>query len=286
MFQKHSLAKKIMSVAGVAILSSSALFMTGCETKRPEAEIDISFNGTTYTVSYQLYRNLYPQTVRHFVELAESGYYDGLCVHNYTTATLYTGGYTYNAEQTTAGGLTEKNYFSIAPTLNLTSSVFDSASKQTTYTLYGEFTDNGYKVSNNAQTQKFGSLVMYYTPKDGDNTRVTVTRSSDGENAENKHYKYNSATSLFYIFTGVSGSNNSSYCTFGQLLNDDAKKALENLQSAIEDYVDTLGETSFTEEVTVRVDSSDPYVAAEKTMMTYQVPTMPIIVEAVRITKY
>lgn len=281
MFQRKHFTKTIMSVAGAAILASSAFLMTGCETNRPEAEIELSFNGQTYVVSYQLYRNLYPQTVRHFTELAENGYYDGLCIHNYTSANLYTGGYTY-----ADGKLTEKNYFEEASKLNLTASVFDSATNNSTYTLYGEFTDNGYKVSKNAQTQKYGSLVMYYTSKEGDNSRVTVKRSSDGELAENKQYKYNSATSLFYIFTGTSASTNASYCTFGQLLNDDARKELESLKKSISAYVDTLGDNDFTESVTVRVDANDPYVAAEKTMMTYQVPVEPIVVKSVKITKY
>lgn len=286
MVQKHHFAKRILSLAGVAVLASSALLMTGCETNRPEAEIELAFNGETYTVSYQLFRNIYPQTVKHFTELAEKGYYDGLCIHNYASNALYTGAYTYDETQTVKGGLVEKDYFTTVAKYGLTESVFDSVTGKTTYTLYGEFTDNGYKVSKNAQTQKYGSLVMYYTPKGDDVTRVNALRSSDGQIAENKLYKYNSATSLFYIFTGVSASNNSSYVTFGQLLDDDAKKVLQNLKEAIEDYIDTLGETDFTEEVSIRVDANDPYVSAEKTMMTYQVPTMPIIVNSVKITKY
>lgn len=288
MSRRKTITKKIASLAVATLLAGTAcVSLTGCETNRPEAKITLSFNGETYVLQYELYRNLYPQTVRHFIELADAGYYNGTCIHNYTDSILYAGGYTYNKDQTTNGGLVEKDYFGLAPSMKLTPSVFDMATDQSVYTLYGEFSDNGFKVESGAQSQKYGSLVMYYTDKSGDNSRVKTKRSSDGEIDSDKEYKYNSATSLFYVYTGSSSTRNSQYCTFAQLLDTDSSDVLDKLLDAIEDYVDTLeDEEDFLTEVTVRVDTKDPYVSSDKNTATYTVPTMPIVIESVKITKY
>ncbi len=282
----HRKCKKTLCLGAVALMTGTACFaLTGCETNRPEVRITLSFNEQTYVLDYTLYRNLYPQTVRHFLELADANYYDGLCVHNYTSTAMYMGGYTYT-EGGANGGLTEKNYFEAVKDLNLSQSVFDQATGECVNTLYGEFAENGYKVENNAQKHSYGSLVMYYTPKGDDMTRVKTKRSSDGEIDENKTYQYNSATSLFYVFTGSSSTMNDSYCTFGQLADDDASDVLEALEEAIDDYIDSLGDESFTEEVNLWIDTFDPYVASAKNTAYYEVPVLPIVIESVEVVKY
>ena len=87
-------------VAAAAVVGVTAA-LSGCalETSRPRARITFEFNGTEYTVEYQLYRDMYPQTVRHFIELADAGFYDGTIIHDYTSNDIYGGGYKYDAER-------------------------------------------------------------------------------------------------------------------------------------------------------------------------------------------
>lgn len=289
MIQLRKHIKQVLSLAVSTVFTVGAcLALAGCETKQPRITVTVSFLEETYEIQYQLYRNLYPQTVRHFLELAENGYYDGVAVHDYTSSALYTGGYTYDETKQDNGGLVEKRYFSTVADYNLTQSVFDQATGEGTNTLYGEFENNGFSVESGAQKHKYGSLVMYYTDKSSDSTRVKTRMSSDPNTiVENKSYKYNSATSLFYIFTGSSSSNNASYCVFGQLYDDAADEALDNLLDAISDYVDTLADDeSFTETYKMVLDGDDPYVAKAKNTANYAVPVEPILIQSVTIDQY
>ena len=155
------------ALAGVSVFASAMMF-SACTTSHPKVEMKIAFHGETYTLEYKLYRKRAPSTVQHFLELVEHGYYDGLCVHDYNSSSekLYTGGYTYDANQTADGGLVEKNYFDIVKDWNMTQTVWDINDKDPVYTLYGEFSDNGFSVENGALKQSYGSLTMYYTPKE------------------------------------------------------------------------------------------------------------------------
>ncbi|MGN1234682.1 MAG: hypothetical protein ACI4U2_01715, partial [Christensenellaceae bacterium] len=96
----------------------------------------------------------------------------------------------------------------------------------------------------------------------------------------------NSATSLFAIFTGTASTHDSEYCTFGQLLDDASTDALTDLTDAIEEYIDSLDDEEYTTEVSLRVDSYDPYSSVERNSATYQVPSVPIIIESVKVLKY
>ena len=109
---KKTLKRALCTIlAGTGMVASLTMF-SACTTNRPQVEIHISFNGESYTLAYRLYRKLAPSTVQHFIELAENGYYDGLCVHDYQAdSRMYTGGYTYDANVSANGGLVEKNYF-------------------------------------------------------------------------------------------------------------------------------------------------------------------------------
>jgi hypothetical protein len=75
-------------LAGVSVFGSAAM-LGGCTTNHPEVEMQIAFDGKTYTLEYTLYRKFAPNTVAHFLQLAENGYYDGLCVHDYADNKLY-----------------------------------------------------------------------------------------------------------------------------------------------------------------------------------------------------
>ena len=99
--------RRIAAIASAAVLSAGALAMfAGCTSNNPEVKIVYSFNGNTYEVEYVLSRSDAPLTVQHFIELADAGYYNGTCIHNYTSTALYGGGYTYEN-----GELQEKDYF-------------------------------------------------------------------------------------------------------------------------------------------------------------------------------
>ena len=78
-----------------------------------------------------------------------------------------------------------------------TQTVWDDEERTTPVnTVYGEFSDNGFQVTNGALKQTYGSLTMYYTPKNTYNG-VVMTQRADGEGYDWKPYKYNSATSIF-----------------------------------------------------------------------------------------
>jgi cyclophilin family peptidyl-prolyl cis-trans isomerase len=287
------------ALAGVSVAACGVMF-TGCTTSHPEVEMTISFNNVTYTLEYKLYRKIAPATTQHFLELAEQGYYDGMCIHDYTSSRWYTGGY-YADEYYTAnaaslkdvpvedpfGGLVKRSYFASVAKYDLTQYAWTDTSKTTGLnTVYGEFSANGFDVTNGALKQSYGSLTMYYTAK---NTNVDVyTQRSDGTGYDFKRYEYNSTTSLFYISLSSSTSTNSSYCTFATL-DEDSEDELDDLKTAISDYIESeySGESAdFVTEATFLLDSDDPYVADDKEKATYAVPNEPIIIKSVKIKSY
>ena len=98
------MSKKIknlcVSVALAAVVGISAA-ASACtmKSKHPTARITIQFNEVNYEIDYTLYRNMYPQTVQHFIELADAGFYNEIIVHDYKTTDWVSGGYSYNAKQ-------------------------------------------------------------------------------------------------------------------------------------------------------------------------------------------
>ena len=270
--------------AGALVFTSATMF-AGCTTAHPEVKITIEFNSETYELDYTLYRKMYPSTVQHFLELAENGYYDGLCVHNYATNFYYTGAYSYNETDTGNGygGLEYKDYYATVKGYDsFTQSVFDVKTGEGTYTLYGEFVDNAYSVENNALSHRFGSLVMYYDDISSCEQKVSVKYSSS-DTIGLRDYKLNAATSQFYIFGGTSSSaRNSKYCVFGEL---QADEPLDELREAISSFIDEQGEGyEFTTDYRVQINADDKY--ADKDRVTYSVPNEPIVIKSVKVTKY
>ena len=82
MSKKLRFAAVTFALAG-AIAVSASLSACAVKTSHPRAKISISFNEVTYDIEYTLYRNMYPQTVRHFIELADAGFYDNTVIHDY-----------------------------------------------------------------------------------------------------------------------------------------------------------------------------------------------------------
>lgn len=284
---------KLNKIMGIALAGACtfavATSFVGCTTNHPEAQIVISFNGENYTLGYKLYRKLAPSTVQHFIELADAKYYNGMCIHNYTSTKWYTGAYSYDAENTEKNaGLIEKNYFEAVKSISLTQTVWhDEAKQNPTYTLYGEFSANDFEVSSGALTQDFGSLSMYYTLKPSDNHKTVYALRSDGNGTSIKSYNNNSTTSLFYINVANNGKSDS-YCTFATIT-EKSSETLTKLRDAISEYI-----------ADKKASDADYDFAPSKSGITtdlgnndygestasYNVPQEPIVIKSVKIKKY
>lgn len=280
------------AVATAAIGLSSMFVFAGCDTNEPEITITYSFNGKDYEVGYTLNRAGAPQTVRHFIELADAGYYENTVIHDYQTngTFLYGGGYVLDDD----GELVEKDYWSEVERLEkeknmtFTQSVFREGTDEGLYTVYGEFKDNGVQNSARVYNHTQGALVMYYMDKGDDNTTVRTVRADNGEKQDGSQYRYNSATSLFYTFTG-SGSRSdldSKYCVFGKTKD---YSEMSELLDAISEYASGLdANVSFAEERRTILNQHDPFELVKNAKITadYQVPTVAIVIKSVEVTKY
>lgn len=298
---KKFLKKAISATLATVSIVGGAFAFTSCTTNNPEVEMRISFNGTTYTLEYKLYRRLAPNTVNHFLALVENGYYDemdgqNICIHDYSTSKWYAGAYSYNANSEENGGLSYRDYFSIVSAYankDFVSVWRDSAKTMPTYTLYGEFPNNGMEMAKGSfLSPSFGSLAMHYESK-GDNSDefdVYVERV-DGEGIRKLGYEKNSATSIFSINLSSSATADKSHCTFATL-QDSSVEELEALQSAVNKFIETNfpdadedGE-SFTNEVEMSYGEGDPFIANAGLTVEYDVPTTPIIIKSIKILKY
>ena len=315
------MSKKIkcaLMTCALAVIVAFSVAFPACSLKsnHPRAKITVSFNSVSYEIEYTLYRNMYPQTVQHFIELADSGFYDNMIVHNYTTSTdWFTGAYGFNSsheegtltyEDAYASGATalreylsanskEQAYYNLAAEGALTPTVYKKVGydekgkpkpEDALPTLIGEFSANDHKIENNALTATTGALKMFYYEKEVPNKQVAIVT---GSNQILEHsYQYNCATSVFTMQVGSSSSYSAEkYCVFGDLKNDSAKETLNELLDAIADYLDNEGWTtsSFTTSVSTAVDELDTY-SNPKDEVKFAIPRIPLIIESVKITKH
>lgn len=259
--------------------------LTACETSKPKVEMQIEFNGETYDLDYVLHRKVAPATVKHFLTLAENGYFDGLCVHDYTNEKMYTGGYKYENDNL----VYQKYYDIVKDYANFPYSVWLDEQKATpTYTVYGEFFGNSeFKVENGAKSQEFGSLTMFYEDIDSDD-RITVERHN-GKGTAQYDYEDNCATSLFFISMSDETKTDSNYCTFATL-NEKSVDVLKELRSAIESYIesnfDDEDEDTFAPEKSVVVEENDPVLGLQENEWEYNVPQSAIVIKSVKVKKY
>ena len=318
---KRNHFKRFACAATAAAICAGAVFaFAGCTTKHPEITVTYTFNGTDYAVAYRLSRNDAPRTVQHFIEVADTGFYDGMCVHDYGDSKIHTGGYTLEN-----GALVEKDYFSAMKAAEeegtkfsqsvwangndvvSSSPVFTTADDTMTplYTVYGEFSNNGNNLTHARENvHEFGALVMYYNaekqPENGANPpRVTTLRNDGGKNNggdkydKDKSYVYNSATSLFYTFTGQSNATlDSQYCVFGKVTDAGSKK-LQELIDAIDKYQDDLSEdAAFTDTTLIGPSEYLQYEPIERIKTSglnaeYETPVdVPILIKSVKVNKY
>lgn len=280
---KKNILKKLALGACAAAAAATSLFtFASCETSYPKAEITVSFDGEEYALKYELARKLAPATVRHFIELADKNFYDGLCVHSYETSKWIAGGY--KASESDDTELEEIDYFAAVKDFNLTQSVWALPNKEKpTNTVYGEFSKNSYKVESGAWRQTYGSISMYYTAKDAED--MVYADRFDGEGQSYKQYKYNSATSLFYFYTSTSDAAASeNYCTFARL-DEKSKDTFDALLKAVSDYSEeNFGDDGFTEEKKLPANAGDEFETAST--VTAKVPKKAIVIKSVKIKKY
>lgn len=310
--------KKLRRIIGAVTLSGLCAIVPafcGCSTDHPEAKITVSFDGTEYVLEYKMYRNMYPQTVQHFIELADNGFYDNTFVHNYTTSNWYMGGYNYvtqTASETEEEGTAytaaykegvegfreylestskEKEYATLANPAagKITPSVYkdliDGDLSQPLTTLIGEFSNNQHKIDNGALKSSYGCLRMYYSTKSMDsvkNVRVYLDKQGSPKGVMGD-YKYNSATSIFSVQMNSTVTTDSSYCIFG-VLKDNAP--LDSLKSAVSAYSSRVTSTKFSLDVNLYVDNEDEYVGGNVNEVEFRVTCEPIIIKSVKITKY
>ena len=296
---KKTLKKITSGILALACVFGCAATLTACETTHPEVEMKVEFNGETYTLEYKLYRELAPQTVKHFLWLADNGYYNDLCVHDYSESDylrLYTGAYSVATSEDDADGLVYKKYYETVKGYKnfgeFPVSVWMEKEKlNPTYTLKGEFEDNNFTVKSGDLDESFGSLTMYYygisDHEDIAESDVYMIRA-DGKEPSKCDYKYNYTTSMFYISLATAAHDNKAYCTFATL-EEDSKSTLEDFKTALTEYIEANynGEASgFTESESVTICEDDPYLGSQSIRETFSVPKTPIIIKSVKVTKF
>ncbi len=276
------LKRLISSILATTAVVGGVGMMTACETAHPEVCIVISFEGKDYELNYSMSRKLTPATTAHFLKLVEEEYYTNLCVHNYADDRMYTGAYSYDANEENNGGLVYKKYYDVVKNYeNFPVSVY-TEDDVTTYNLCGEFSDNHFEwEKGEALKETFGSLTMFYTDKKSNEDRVSV-QHPDTEGRLMRDYKENSATSQFFISLTTTEKSNTKYCTFATLDEDDVE-TLESLKTAITNYLTDNEDGK--EEFTLNIDEDDAYVGESNHTATYNVLASPVVIKSVKITK-
>lgn len=310
MFKK--LVKKLAVAATLVCMATTVAATAACniETKHPKVRISIEFNYQTFELDYTLYRNMYPNTVRHFIELAESGIYNDMLIHDYRSSDWLSGGFAYNAAEYEAAAeinayadyleehSLESKYMELFENGKLTPTVFaaseyDDEGNQTLVkdsalpTLVGEFYNNVKQdIKKGALSAEQGTLKMYYYGKETTN-KVHVTPTED-QIIWNADYKSNCATSVFSMQVGSSSSiNSSNYCVFGKM---DSTADLIELINAVKEYYSDNSDATTIKVDDVNVDnlvekfSSEPADRGIEVDLT--LPALPIIIKSVKITKY
>ncbi len=309
----------ILGVLALAFVLMASTFIAGCriETKHPEVKVTVTFDDEDYTMKFKLYRNMYPQTVRHFIELASSGFYDNTIIHDYVDSDSWIGGgYNYNGLDEDGGATSyedaiandtisdyldinckEQEYNDLYDAGELTACVFSAAdnvkykassgTEDTLRSVMGEFSNNiGQEIENGALSASYGTLKMFYYPLES-MQHVFVTPNK--KQVIEALYRYNSATSLFMIQTSSTSTYSASYyATFGKIKDTDD---LDDLLDAIDDYLDDnyTDEDDFYEEANVEVNNIDTFDKEDVDngiQTTFTLTRKPIIIKQVKVTKY
>lgn len=303
--------KLIMCVTCAAALCFAAT-ASGCsaETDHPEVSITYEFNNKTYSVEYTLYRNMYPNTVRHFLELTENGFYNGTVIHDMESNDWFGGAYAYdaatysdraaatdsmaeyyneNSKELKYNELFEAGKFSSTVYSNVAYSGetqrIDKQYKMST--LIGEFSENGHTIEKGALTAEYGCLKMYYSAKE---TKKKVYVTPTGDQIGHLDYSKNCATYIFGVQVGTTSTYVASkYCVFATV--KDASK-IEALVDAVDDYNRDAYGTNTSDHylpTEVEVDKTESFSEkdADKGITeTFRSPKTAIIIKNVKITSY
>lgn len=289
------IAKLVSVIAAALLVLAMSFAFVGCETKHPEISVKISFNEKTYELEYKLYRNMYPQTVAHYLELIDMKYFDGTVIHDYRSDRMVGGGYYYDGEDV-VDDLVEKDYDAATKDENgnvtlKNVSVWADAEKTTAYnTLYGEFQKNAFEIKNNGLTNTLGAIGTYYYTPVNTSQKVYIQRNENKE-MDTRPYCYNATTSMFYLYTGSSGTD-TAYCTFGVLNGKKYEERFQELLDAIEAYTldvlnggDEEGTEVFTTEEQMTIE--DEYWAESSYEdVSFSIPRAKIVIEQVKVLKY
>lgn len=296
-----------LALASTLALSASLSACT-IKTDHPQVKITISFLDEKYEIEYKLYRNMYPQTVQHFIELSDAGFYDNMIVHDYLDGRdWFSGAYEYSEEyielyatssfsQYLEETYKEEDYYDLFKAGKLSPSVYSqptyddnnnlTVSKEDALpTLIGEFSNNNHSIKKGELNAEFGALKMFYFDK-GDSQQKVIVKNWAGQ-VFTQDYKYNCATSVFSMQVGGSSYSKANYCVFGKIKNDSARDKLNELIDAIDEYRDEVSSTKFeTSGVETRVDTLDTFAENGETEVTYTLTSKPIIIKSVKVTKY
>ena len=305
---KSKIFKKIALCFASALIACSVGAIAGCkpETDHPEVRITYEFNGKAYNVDYKLYRNMYPHTVRHFIELTEEGFYDNMIIHDYQSSDWFTGAYSYdkdgyaakveNKEQMAEyfyspalNGYSKEDAYSQLAADKLSVSVYGNVDADGKViedtklpTVMGEFYNNiNQVIEKGALTADYGCLKMYHYAQESSeaNRKVYVTPTDDQIILAD--YKNNCATSVFALQTGVSSSyTEKNYAVFAQLKDTEA---FDDLVAAVKDYISDNHSGTASAFYTVVEEVG---VDGNATEVNFNVPKQPITVNSVKVTKY
>lgn len=310
--------KKACLALALAAVVGASFSATACskDSDHPEITISISFNGSNYDIDYTLARNMYPQTVQHFIELADAGFYDNTIIHNYTTSDWIGGAYAYNDDE--GVGYTSSYYSKMSAYLEnnskerayhelvkagyangtFTPSVFKRAvyndkgeevvsNDDALTTLIGEFSTNGHKIEDNkGLTASLGTLKMVYYEKE---QQAVTVKNSFGQILP-RDYAYNCATSLFSMqMSSSTAYSETKYCVFGQLKDGDARDVFDDLKEAISDYSKSVNSSSsFSYSITTTVDVADSFAdeGGRDIEKTFTMISKPIVITKISVKKY
>ena len=289
-------------VAALLLFCCASLFV-GCESSYPQISVTITFNDDNpdtddeYVLTYKLYRKLYPQTVNHYLELIEAGFYDNTVIHDYQSSRMVGGGYTYAADTADVTDLTPLDYEAATKdengnvTLKNISVWGDKDLTVATNRLYGETANNGFSVENDSGlTPAYGALSTYsYINKANSSLSVYGKATKDGSAREVK-YVNNSVTSLFSVYTSASGADSAS-CVFGVFKDEASNTRFTELMNAITDYTDRQKEEnenySFTElKEDVRIEDAYAEGGYYEVEAGFAVPRVALTIKEIKIVKY
>lgn len=312
MFKK--LVKKLVLAATLACMAGTVVASSACniETRHPKVRITVEFNNQNYELDYTLYRNMYPNTVRRFIELTENGFYNDMLIHDYRSADWLSGGFEYNAVDYAAAAdvnayadyleehSKEQQFMDLFNAENspisrsvYADSAYDSNDKvivddtSALPTLIGEFKNNiNQEIEKGSLTAEQGVLKMYYYSKDS--TGKVHVKPTDDSVVWNADYKTNCATTVFAMQVGSGSSlTESDYCVFGKM---DSTNKLVELINAVSDYYSDDEETASISVNDVNVDNLVELFSAEASdrgiEVDFTLPASPIVIRTVKVTKY